>query len=33
MRLTTGQLPIKAGWRDVQIAPWDLAEAICQDII
>ena len=33
MRLIIGQLPIKAGWRDAHITPWDLKEAICQNII
>ena len=33
MRLTIGQLPIKAGWRDAHITTWDLKEAICQNII
>ena len=33
MRLIIGQLPIKAGWRDFHLAPWDLAEAFCQNII
>ena len=33
MRLIIGQLPIKAEWRDAHVAPWDLAEAICQNII
>ena len=33
MRLIIEQLPIKAGWRDAQVASWDLAEAICQNII
>ena len=32
MRLILGQFPIKAGWRDAHVAPWDLAEAICQNI-
>ena len=33
MRLIIGQLPIKAGWKDAHVAPWDLIEAICQNII
>ena len=33
MRLIIGQLPIKAGWIDAHVAPWDLAKAICQNII
>ena len=33
MRLIIGQLPIKTGWRDAHAAPWNLAEAICQNII
>ena len=33
MRLIIGQLPIKAGWRDAHVVPWDLAEAIWQNII
>ena len=33
MRLIIEQLPKKVGWRDAQVASWDLAEAICQNII
>ena len=33
MRLIIQQLPIKAGWRDAHLAPWDLAKAIFQNII
>ena len=33
MGLIIGQLAIKAGWRDVHVAPWDLPETICQNII
>ena len=33
MRLIIGLLAIKAGWRDAHIAPWDLPETICQNII
>ena len=33
MRLIIGQLPIKAKWRDAHVAPWDLTEAVYQNII
>ena len=33
MRLIIEQLPKRAGWSDAHVAPWDLAEAICQSII
>ena len=33
MRLIIGQLPIKAGWKDAHVAPWDFIEAICQNTI
>ena len=34
MKLSIGQLPIKAGWKDAHVIPWDLADlAICQNII
>ena len=33
MRLIIRQFPLKAGWRDAHVAPWDLAEGICQNII
>ena len=26
-------MPIKTGWRDAHAVPWNLAEAICQNII
>ena len=32
MRLIIENLPIKGGWRDAQVAAWDLAEAIWQNI-
>ena len=33
MRLIFGQLSIKGGWGDAHVASWDLAKAICQNII
>ena len=30
MRLIVEQLPIKPGWRDAHVAPWDLVQAIWQ---
>ena len=33
MRLIIGQLPIRTGLKDAHVASWDLAQAICQNII
>ena len=33
MRLKSGQLLIKVVSRNAHVAPWDLAEVICQNII
>ena len=33
MGLIIGQLLIKAGWGDAHITPWNLAKAICHNII
>ena len=33
MTLIIEQFPIKAGWRVSHVAPWNLAEAIWQNIV
>ena len=32
MRLIIGQLPIKAGWIDAHVAPWNLGEGISKTL-